>query len=182
MSHGTSVLSVSLDRALESFSFGDRRCVDLISGFKYISLDLISKCIIAHIFKFELSHISFGGNPCLVKMTFHGLAHAMSVNDLFLSILVLVGDSFFLVNEAYLNRLITVVLHRLDLRHHAGAGLKYGYGNQASVLFEDLSHSDFGCQNSFFHFFTSIFSTAGLDRAILVLGCKSLTVLICFSS
>ena len=42
VSHRSSVLSVTLDGALEAFTFGDRGCVYLVACCEDISLDLIA--------------------------------------------------------------------------------------------------------------------------------------------
>ena len=123
MGHGASVLSVSLDRALESFSFGNGRCVDLVPGCKHIRFDFASKRIFFSVFKFELSDISLAGYARLVKVSLHCLSNTVSVDNLSLSAFVHVGNSFLLVHKADLHRTVTVVFRSLDLRHHAGSGL-----------------------------------------------------------
>ena len=84
-------------------------------------------------------------------MAFQRLVHAMSVNDLFLSALVSVDNSFLLVNEANLHCAVAVVLNRLDLRYHAGTCLKNGNRNQCAVFRENLGHSDLSSQNCLVH-------------------------------
>ena len=61
-------------------------------------------------------------------------------------------DLFLLVCEADLYCAVAVVLNSLDLCYHTGTCLKNRYRNQYAVFIEDLSHSDFGCQNCFLHF------------------------------
>ena len=58
---------------------------------------------------------------------------------------------FSLVRESDLNRLIAVVLNGFDLRYHAGACLKHGYGSQCPILCKDLRHTNLCRQNCFLH-------------------------------
>src|SRR5699024_10455861 len=142
--HRSSALAVTLDRALEAFTFGNRRCIYMISCCKDISLDLLSKCIFLCVVKSELFYISLSGYACLIEVALLSLCHTISVCDLLLAAVVFCDDLFFLVNKANLNCAVAVVLDCLDLRYHARACLKDSYRNQDSVLFiEDLSHSNF---------------------------------------
>ena len=68
VSHGSSVLSVSLNRALETFSFGNRRRVDLVAGRENVSLDLILYGILFRVVKLQFADKSLVGNASLVKM------------------------------------------------------------------------------------------------------------------
>ena len=144
VSHGTSVLSESLDGALESFSFADCRSVDFVACREDISLDFLSQRILGCVFESEFSHISLAGDSGLVEVSLHRFIHTMSVNDFFLACLVSVDDPFLLIHKTDLHRFVPVVFHGLDLSHHAGTGLKDGYRNEYAVVVEDLSHSDFG--------------------------------------
>ena len=129
VSHRTSVLSMSLDCTLESFTFGNSGCINFVSSCKYISFDLASKCIFLCVVKSELSDISLSGYTSFCKMSHLSLVNAMSVNDFFLSVLVLVDDSFLLVNKANLYCAVTVVLCGLHLCYYTRSSLKYCYGN-----------------------------------------------------
>ena len=57
VSHGTSVLAVSLDRALESLTFGDRGHINSVTVRKDIRLDLASKCIFFCVLQLQFSYI-----------------------------------------------------------------------------------------------------------------------------
>ena len=129
VSHRTSVLSMSLDCTLESFTFGNSGCINFVSSCKYISFDLASKCIFLCVVKSELSDISLAGNACLIEVSFQCLVYAMSVNDFFLSVLIFVNDSFLLVNKANLYCAVTVVFCGLNLCYHTRSSLKYCYRN-----------------------------------------------------
>ena len=142
--HRSSVLSESLNRTLESLTFGNRRRIDLISRCKDIRFDLAARRIFFRIVKLELSYISFGRYAGLFKVSLHGFGNAVSVDYFFLTGRIFVDDSVFLINKANLNRTVTVILYSLDLCYNAGSCLKYGNRNQGSVFVEDLSHSDFG--------------------------------------
>ena len=100
--HGASVLAESLDRTLESFTFGNTGSIDSLAYFKDISLDLFAEFVFFCIFKTELSDISLCRNVRFFKVSHLGLVHAVAVNDLFPAALILVDDSFLFVNEAYL--------------------------------------------------------------------------------
>src|SRR5699024_8362530 len=54
MSHRSSALAVTLDRALESFTFGDCCRIDVVAFREDISLDLLRQCIFLCIVKSEL--------------------------------------------------------------------------------------------------------------------------------
>ena len=69
MSHGTSVLTESLDCALESLTFGNSRCINLISGCKHIGFNFASECILLCIFKAELSDVSLAGYASLFEVS-----------------------------------------------------------------------------------------------------------------
>ena len=51
--HRSSVLSVSLDRTLISLTFGNSRCVDLVSLFKDISLYFLGYLIVRSVLELE---------------------------------------------------------------------------------------------------------------------------------
>ena len=138
------MLSMSLDSALETFSFRDCRCVDLIANCKYICLNLASKCIFLCAFQLKLSDKPFAGNSCLVKVALHSFANTMSVDNLFFSTLVLVDNSVLLINKTNLYCTVTVIFHCLNLCYHTRPSLKHGYRNQCSILAKNLCHSDFG--------------------------------------
>src|SRR5699024_146422 len=70
VSHGSSGLSVSLDRALETFTFGDCSCVDVIACSKDISFDFLSNFIFCSVLESELLQESLYRNVFFVKMSF----------------------------------------------------------------------------------------------------------------
>ena len=102
VSHGASVLAMSLDGALESFTFGNSGCIHFISGSKDISFDFLSQCIFGRIVKFEFPYISLAGNSGFIEVAFFSLVNTMSVNNFFLTALVFVDNLFFLVYESNL--------------------------------------------------------------------------------
>ena len=113
MCHRSSVLSISLDGALEAFTLGNSGCVNLIACREDVSLNLIFYGILFSILKLEFSYISLVRNASLIKMTFLWLA-----------------DQFVpLVNKTNLHCFVTIVLSRLNLCYHTGSCLKYGYRN-----------------------------------------------------
>ena len=67
MSHGTSVLTESLDCALESLTFGNCSSVDFVALCKDISFDNISKFVLVCVLKFELSDVSLSGYTSFCK-------------------------------------------------------------------------------------------------------------------
>ena len=69
MSHGSSVLSVSLDRALEAFTLGDCCGVYLIANLKDVSLDLLRRSVLAGVLKSELLYVSLSRNTGLCEMS-----------------------------------------------------------------------------------------------------------------
>ena len=144
MSHRSSVLTESLDCALESLTFGNSSCIDLVACCEDVSLDLLCQCILLSVFKLELSDISLAGYASLLEVSLLSLVNAVSVDYIFLPACS-VNNLFFLVNEANLYCLVSVVLYGLNLCYYTGTSLKYGYGNQHAIFIEDLSHSDFGC-------------------------------------
>ena len=89
VSHRTSVLSQSLDSALESFSFGNCSSVDLVALCKDISLDHIAKIVICCVLKLELFHKTLAGYASLCKMSHLSLVYTMSVSYLLLAVCIL---------------------------------------------------------------------------------------------
>ena len=169
--HGPPVLSQSLDGALETFSLGSRRCVDLVALSEDICLNLRSQAVFFSVLELELPDILLGAHACLLEMPLLRLVGAVPVDNLFPAACVLVDDSLLLVHKAHLDCAVTVVLHGSHLRHHAGACLEHGHGDQYAVLAEDLSHSDFCRQNCFLHF-SSLSAPEGIvyiaDHAAIV--------------
>ena len=128
MSHRSSALTVSLDSALESFTFGNGGHIDLVTSDKDVSFDFLAQCIVFCIFQFELSDVSLVGYASFVKVSFQRFV-----------------DQFFsLVSKTNLYCAITVVLNSFNLCNNNRTSLQYCYGSKHSVFVEDLSHSDFG--------------------------------------
>ena len=94
--HRSSALAVTLDRALEAFTFGNRRCIYMISCRKDISLDLLSKCIFLCVVKSELFYISLSGYACLVEVALLSLCHPFLCAICFLPLLSFVTIFSFL--------------------------------------------------------------------------------------
>ena len=88
-----------LDGALESLTFGNRGRIHLVARSEDVCLDLLRQRILGCVVELELSYISLAGNASLIEMALQRLVHAMSVNDLFLSALVSVDNSFLLVTK-----------------------------------------------------------------------------------
>jgi len=152
MCHRSSVLIVSLDRALESFTFRDCSCIDLVASLKDISFDFLSQCIFISVLKFELCHVSFACNTSFCKMSLLSLCHTVTMNDFFFTIFVFVNCLIFLVNKTNLYCTVSIILYSLDLCYYTRTSLKNCYRSQYSVFVEDLSHSDLRSQNSFLHY------------------------------
>ena len=70
VSHRSSELAMSLDGALEAFTFGNCSSIDMISCCKDISLDLLSNLILAGIVKSELFYKFLYSYTSLVKVAF----------------------------------------------------------------------------------------------------------------
>ena len=70
---------MSLDGALETFSFGNRGSVYLVAVREDVSLDLLLYLVVLGILKAELSHISLVGYAGLVKSTLLGFATSFSL-------------------------------------------------------------------------------------------------------
>ena len=153
MSHRSSVLSKSLDCALEALTFGDCGSVYLIACSEDVSFDLCTKGVLLSVLKLELSYISLGAYASLLEVALLCFVNTMSVYDLLLAAGILVNNLILLVNEAYLYSTVAIILHGLYLSNHAGTSLKHGYGNEHAIFIEDLSHSNFCCQNCFLHFY-----------------------------
>ena len=115
VSHRTSVLSQSLDSALESFTFGNCSSVDLVAFCKDISLDHIAKIVLCCVLKLELSHKSLAGYASLCKMSHLSLVNTMSVTTCFLPFASLLTTFSFLSTNANLHCTVSIVLYCLDL-------------------------------------------------------------------
>ena len=87
--HRSSVLTVSLDRALESLTFGDRRRVHSVASLEDVRLDFAAERILVRILKLKLSDESLAGNACLIEMALLRLVCAVAVNHFFLTRLIL---------------------------------------------------------------------------------------------
>src|SRR5699024_2960808 len=143
MSHGSSVLSVSLDRALEAFTLGDSCGVYFIANLKDISFDLLCWSILLCVLKSELLYVSLSRNTGFCEMSLLSLCQAVAVNDLFLAAFIFVDDLVLLVNKSNLNCIVTVILNCLNLCYYTRTSLKNCYRCQHAVFVEDLCHSDF---------------------------------------
>ena len=143
VSHRSSVLVVSLNSTLESFSFRNGSSVDLVASFKNVSFDLLCKCIISCVLEFELFYESLSSYSSFCEMSLLSLGYTMTMNDFLFTIFVFVYSFVFLVNESNLYSFVTVILYSLDLCYYTRTSLKYSYRCQCSVFIEDLSHSDF---------------------------------------
>ena len=153
MCHRSSALSVTFDRALETFTFGDCCRIDVISLCEDISFDLLSKSIFLCIVKSKFFYISFSGYACFVKVAFFSFCHTVSVCDRFSSASVFCDNLIFLVNISNLHGAVAIVLNCFNLCNHTRSSLQNCYRNQNSVfVIEDLSHSNFCSQNSFLHY------------------------------
>ena len=68
--HRSSGLTVTLDGALESFTFGNSRGIDLVAFCEDVGLDLILYGILFCVIETELSDIALVADTGLVKMAF----------------------------------------------------------------------------------------------------------------
>ena len=150
--HGASVLSKSLDGALEAFSFGDTGYIHPVPFREDIRFDFRAKAVLIGVLKLKFPDISLRACSGFFEVSLLGFVCAMSVDDFLFAARVLVDDSVLLIHEADLYCAVAVVLRSLYLSHHTGACLKHCHRNQSSVFVEDLGHSDFSCQNCFLHF------------------------------
>ena len=103
VAHRSSVLSESLDCALEAFTFGNCSSVDLVAFCEDVSLDLVAELVLCSVFKLEFLYVLLNSNASLVEVALHSLANAVAVSNFLLAVLVDCGDSFLSLTEAYLN-------------------------------------------------------------------------------
>ena len=129
VSHRSSGLAMSLDRALEAFSLGNSGSIYLVASCEHVSLDLLLYFIALSVIQLQLSDVSLVGDACLVKCTLLRLSYKLLT----------------LVNKTNLYCTVTVVLNCLNLCYYTRASLKNSYRSKYSVVVEDLSHSDFCC-------------------------------------
>ena len=125
----------ALDGAGGAFTFACTHNVDLFADFKQISLEDVADVQCADIVETELSEHFLRGDVCLFEVTCFGLVRS--------------GD--FLVVEAELNGVITVVVHRLLLDDCARTELHNRNGNNVARVVEDLRHANFSADKTFFH-------------------------------
>ena len=135
VAHRASLCIVSLDCALEAFTFGNAACVYSFACREYVSLYFRADFVCAGILQPEFLHIFSCGNASLFKVTLHGLCY-MFVFDF---------------AKANLNRFVAVVFHCLFLDYNTGACFQNCYGHQCAVFREDLCHADFLSYNSLLH-------------------------------
>ena len=124
VAHGSSVLSQSLDSALEAFTFCNCSDIDLVAFCEDVSLDLVAELVICSVFKFKFLNVLLNRCAGLVEVALHCLANAVAVSNFLVALLVNCGDSLFCLTKANLNCLITIVLDSLDLCYDTGACLK----------------------------------------------------------
>ena len=115
MSHRSSVLAKSLNCALETFTFGNCCCIDLVAFCEDISFNYICKVVFLSIVKFELANESLTGYACFVKVTFLCFVYTMSVSDFFFTIGIFVNNFLFFVNETNLYSAVSIVINSFDL-------------------------------------------------------------------
>ena len=123
MSHRSSVLSKSLNSALESFTFGDCSCIDLIACCEDVCFDLICKIVLCCILKFELSYISLSRNTGFSEMSHFSFVYTMSVSDFLFAVGIFVDNFFFLINETNLYSAVTIVFNGFDLCYYTRTSL-----------------------------------------------------------
>jgi hypothetical protein len=141
VSHGSSVLTESLDSALEALALGDAGSIYMIAFSEDVGLDFLSQLIFGRVVKTELTNITLCGNAGLLEVACLRLVRAVTVSNGLNAVRVFRGDLFLVIYEADLNCLIAVVLYRLDLGNYAGTSLKNSNGDELAVVAEDLGHT-----------------------------------------
>ena len=74
VSHRSSVLTMSLDCALETFTFGNSGCINLVACSEDISFDFVLYRILFCIVETEFSNESLVRNTCFVEVSFYWFA------------------------------------------------------------------------------------------------------------
>ena len=105
----------------------------------------LSNFICFAIFNSEFSNVFLGGNAGLLKVTCHRLVYSLRL----------------LIFKAYLNCVVSVCLNCLYLSYDFGTCFDNGYGNNVSVLIEDLGHAHFLADDCFLHDVFSFFKVIG---------------------
>ena len=123
VSHRSSMLTKSLNSALESFTFRNCSCVYMIAFCKDICFDFICKIIISCIFKLELSYKSLSRHTSFLEMSHFSFVYAMSVSDFFLTVGIFVYNFFFLVNKTNLYCTVSVVFNSFNLCYYTRTSL-----------------------------------------------------------
>ena len=145
MLHRSSVLTKSLDCALEALTLADSGSINLVTLCEDVSLDFCAQGVLLCVLKLELSYLSLRAYASLLKVTLLCLVNTVSVDNFLLAACISVNDFVLLINEANLYCAVAVVLNGLNLCYYAGACLKNGYRNECAVFIEDLCHSDLCC-------------------------------------
>ncbi len=107
VSHRSSGLSMSLDSTLETFTFGDCSCIDVIAVCKDVSFNFLSYCVFCSIFKSEFFNESLCCHTSFVKVTFFRF-----VNQFFSDFAI-----------AHLNCSVSIVFLCLNLSYNAWTSL-----------------------------------------------------------
>ena len=123
VSHRSSVLTKSLDRALETFTFGNSSCVYFVAFCEDISFDLICKFVICSVLESEFANKSLAAYASFVKVTFLCFVHTMSVSDFFFACCIFADNFFFLINKTNLHCTVTIVLYGFNLSNVAWSSL-----------------------------------------------------------
>ena len=131
VSHRTSVLSVSLDCTLETFTFGNCSSIYFITICKDISFDFLCKCVFCCIFKFKFSYISLTCNTCFFEVSLKSFINTMSVDNFFVTFSIFVNNFVFFVYECNLNCFVSVVFYCFNLCYYTCL-----YGNKTSHVWE----------------------------------------------
>ena len=98
---------MSLDRTLETFTFGNSCCINVIAVCKDISFNFLSYCIFSSVIKSELFNESLYCNASFVKVSFFRF----------------VNKAFSDVSESNLNCFVSIVLFCLNLSYDTRTSL-----------------------------------------------------------
>ncbi len=138
--HAKLVAAPSLDNAGIAAALGDARDIHSVAGRegvgRYDIADVHGICVV----KLELLQMLFHRHARFREVTFFRFVE-LSLNN---------------VLKAELNAGITVFLDGFLLRDHAGSGFDDGNRNDVSNFVENLCHTDFLSDDTFFHFFSSL--------------------------
>ena len=130
MRGGDTLEVVTLHNTGKTFTLAGAHDVNQLTGFKYISGDLLAYFVGVGIGGANLGHVTTGRNACLFEVTLQRRSDLTRVNG----------------TGGNLDGFIAIVVHRANLSYHVGGNRHHGDRNHPILVIPHLSHTELDAQ------------------------------------